>query len=178
MRHRKAATHLLGTVLLLACVAGPVYHQTYAQAQQEFFAPAGQAANALPTKMRAATAAERNAAIASIETQLKAFRDDDYEKAQKYQARELRENFETLDQFRRMMKQGYPQFANYKSAKFGEARASEDGRIVEIPITLTGKDGVTVKADYVLVKEDGEYRVASVFGGSPPATRLAPQDVV
>src|SRR4051794_25865073 len=69
--------------------------------------------------LRAAREDERKAAIAAIEGQLKAFKADDYAKAEKYQASDLRQNFQSTEHFRRMMREVYPQFANYKSATFG-----------------------------------------------------------
>lgn len=114
---------------------------------------------------RAAKEAERKAAIASIEAQLKAFKADDYGKAEKYQSSELRQNFRNPDDFRRMMRESYPEFANYKSAVFGEARCNETGELLEIPITLTGQNRVVVKATYMMIREDGGYRVLGVSGG-------------
>jgi len=116
-------------------------------------------------RLRAATEAERKAAIASIEAQLKAFRDDDYAKAEKYQHSSLRRNFDAPGQFRRMMREAYPQFANYKSATFGDAKCDEKGETLVIPVSVTGQDRLTVRAVYMLLKEDGEYRVAGVTGG-------------
>ena len=88
--------------------------------------------------------------------QLKAFKANDYERATKYQSEGLRGNFETPDDFRRMMQRSYPQFANYKSVVFGEARATKNGDAIRVPVTLTGVDRVVVKAVYVMVREKGE----------------------
>jgi len=127
-------------------------------------------------KLRAPTDAERKAAIASIEAQLKAFRDNDYVKATKYQSSGLRGNFDTPDDFRRMMRQSYPQFANYKSVSFGEALCSEKGDVLRINATITGQDAVTVRAVYIMVREEGEYRVTTVLGGV--RAKPLPKDIV
>lgn len=126
--------------------------------------------------LRAATEVERKGAIASIETQLKAFKANDYVKATKYQHSSLRDNFRTPEEFRKMMRESYPQFANYKSVTFGEARCDAKGEAMQIQATVTGQDGVVVRAIYVMVKEEGEYRVGSVLGGIP--SRVVPREVV
>lgn len=119
---------------------------------------------------RKATDAEYKAVTTAIEAQLKAFKADDYTLAMKYQSEGLKGNFESPDDFRRMMRRSYPQFANYKSITFGEARATKNGDAIRVPATLTGMDRVVIKAVYVMVREKGEYRVASVFGGTPKDT--------
>lgn len=126
--------------------------------------------------LRPATVAEKKAATAAIEAQLKAFRAGDYEKAARYQSEGLRRGIGSIEAFRGMMQRSYPQFASYKSVSFGEARAERSGAAVQVQVVLTGKDGKTVRAVYVMVREEGEYRVASVFGGLAPKTTA--RDVV
>lgn len=128
-----------------------------------------------PSRLRELTAAERKQVTGAIEAQLKAFRADDFKTAEKYQHSSLKENFPSTEAFRDMMRRGYPQVVNYKSVTFGEARTDEAGDQVQIRVTLTGRDGITVKMVYVMAKEDGEYRVLSVFGGQPPRTE--PRDL-
>src|SRR5262249_277065 len=60
--------------------------------------------------LRPATDAERQAAIASIDHQLRAFRTGDYERAIFYQSTLLRQNFTSAEGFRRMMERRYPEF--------------------------------------------------------------------
>jgi hypothetical protein len=120
--------------------------------------------------LRAATAGERAAAIRSIVAQLEAFKADRYELAARYQSRALKNNFRSTENFRDVIQRTYPQFAHYKSAKFGAARASQDGKLLEISILLTGQDGVQVKALYQMALEDGQYRVAGVNGGAKTAS--------
>lgn len=129
-------------------------------AQEERPEPGEQPAFRMPTD------AERKAATEAIEAQLKAFRDDDYETAEKYQSAGLRENFRSLDEFRQMMREQYPQFARYRSVRFGEARCDPTGDRMQLQAVITGQDGVTVRAIYTVVREDGEYRVAGVIGGA------------
>ena len=121
-------------------------------------------------KQRAATQAERKAAAASIRAQLEAFKNDDYKRAMIYQSKGLRQNFGTPEKFRTMMRRNYPQFAQYKSVQFGKTLAQGEGKNASLimPVSLTGADGIEVRATYVMVKEDGAYRVASVLGGESP----------
>lgn len=114
---------------------------------------------------RKPTEAERKGAIESIEGQLKAFKANDWKKAITFQSSELKDVFPTTADFEKAIKEGYPQFASYKSATFGEATCNKSGEQLVIQITLTGTDNVTVKGVYVMVKEEGQYRVGSVLGG-------------
>lgn len=120
-------------------------------------------------KPRKATAGERQGAIRSILAQLDAFRRDDYQTAAKYQSSSLRRNFGSTAAFQSVIEKSYPQFADYKSATFGDATAVVEGKTisVQVPIELIGQDGVKVEAMYVMVKESGIYRVSGVSGGFP-----------
>jgi ABC-type transporter MlaC component len=126
-------------------------------------------------KLRELTAVERKTVSGVIEAQLKAFRADDYKTAEKYQSSSLKENFDSTEEFRAMMRRGYPQVVNYKSVSFSEARCDEKAEQVQIRVSITGKDGVVVKLVYVMLKEEGQYKVISVFGGG--AVKSEPRDV-
>lgn len=115
--------------------------------------------------MGAASAAVRKAAAASVKSQLEAFAKDDYAKAATYQSAGLRQNFPSVAAFRQMMTTQYPEFAHYKAVTFGAAQADAKGLHVVLPVTLTGQDGVTLKAVYLLVKEGKVYKVEGVQGG-------------
>ncbi|MGI4789043.1 MAG: DUF4864 domain-containing protein [Janthinobacterium lividum] len=121
--------------------------------------------------VRPAKAAERLAAINSIQAQLKAFGRDDYKTAITYQSEGLKKNFSSPLAFRAMIIQTYPEFAHSKRAVFGPAQANTSGAHLAIPIALTGADGVTVHAVYLMVREGKVYRVEGVAGGTltPPS---------
>ena len=116
--------------------------------------------------LRQAKAAERQAAILSIQSQLRAFARDDYKTAITYQSAELKHNFPTTDSFRTMMVRGYPEFAHFKSVQFGPAKSDPSGIHVAIPVTVTGQDGIKVRAFYFLVRENKIYRIEGVQGGA------------
>jgi hypothetical protein len=111
-----------------------------------------------------ATHAQRQAVAAVIKAQLEAFKRNDWEKAATYQATNLRQMFGTTSRFRAVILGNYPQFANYSTVSFDRARALGDH--VEMTIRLTGKDGVKLRAIYMMVKEKSGYKVAGVQGGA------------
>lgn len=135
-------------------------------------------------KHRAATQVERQGVATAIRAQLEAFKKEDYKSAMIYQSKELRKNFGSLEEFRAMMRRNYPQFTRYKKVQFGKSLAVGEGKDIHfiVPVSLTGKDGIKVQATYMMVKEGGQYRVASVLGGSvlggsaPHAPRENPRD--
>ena len=124
-----------------------------------------------PAAVRPAKAAERTAAISAIQAQLKAFGRDDYKAAIVYQSSGLRRNFASPEQFQAMIKQVYPEFAHSKRAFFGPAQANLTGSHLVIPAAVTGTDGITVHAVYLMVREGKQYKVEGVAGGAitPPS---------
>lgn len=173
MKHQR----LLALLLALTCavcalaVLFPYRRQLLAPAFAQGKPPA---ASSTSDTMRPAKAAERQAVAAAITAQLKAFQKGDFQKAAQYQSVNLKRNFPSIAAFRQMMKAGYPEFTNYKSVQFGDARADTSGRHVLMPVTLTGKDGITLHALYVMVKEGKVYRVDGVAGGVRPPSPVAP----
>lgn len=122
------------------------------------------------TVYREPTTGERQLAMSSIEGQLQAFRSGDYVRAVDFQASALRGQLGSPQAFRRMMQRSYPQFARYRSISFLEARCNDSGERFQFRVMVTGEDDVTVGALYVLVREDGQYRISEVRGGQPQRT--------
>ncbi len=129
-------------------------------------ASAAFAQDPLPAKMHPAKAADRTAAIGSIQAQLKAFRRDDYKTAVTYQSAGLKNNFLSTEAFRAMMVRTYPEFAHSKSVTFGPAQSDATGTHLAILTAITGQDGVKVRAVYLMVREGKAYRVEGVAGGA------------
>ena len=119
-----------------------------------------------PSLVRPAKAAERTAAISAIQAQLKAFGRGDYKAAIVYQSSGLKKNFASPEQFQAMIKQAYPEFAHSKRAVFGPAQADLTGGHLVIPAAVTGTDGITVHAVYLMVREGKLYKVEGVAGGA------------
>ena len=132
-------------------------------------APTGFAQTPPAARLRPAKAAERTAAIGSIQAQLKAFNRDDYKTAVTFQSDGLKNTFPSTEAFRAMMQRSYPEFAHSKAVTFGPARCDAPGTHLFILATITGQDGVTVRAAYAMVREGKSYHVESVFGGGAPA---------
>ncbi len=123
---------------------------------------------------RPPTDKERKAALFSIKNQLEAFKRDDYTAATKYQSKGLRQNFPDVKTFQKMIKAGYPQFARYKSVTFGSDQIDKSGKFFQVPVSVTGADGVKAEALYMMIFEDGLWRVGGVSGGG--RIRIKPKD--
>jgi Domain of unknown function (DUF4864) len=115
-----------------------------------------------------AKAEDRRAAIQSIAAQLDAFRRDDYVRAVAYQSTRLQGRFDSTEAFRRMMRLTYPQFTDFQKVQYGPGRWDFMDERLTIPVAVTGRDGVTVTADYAMIREDGVFRVDGVAGGLAP----------
>lgn len=137
----------------------------------------GSAPGGVPSGWKAADAKEKAAAQKVISDQLAAFRKDDYQSAARWQSRGLRENFPSLEAFRSAITQNYPQFAHSKSVRYGRAVMTPDKAHLQIQTFVTGQDDVEVRALYVMVREEGAYRVESVLPvqeNAPDAAPVAP----
>ena len=130
------------------------------------------AQNGTPEGWKAAGAKEKQAAQKAISDQLAAFRKDDYQSAARWQSRGLRENFPNLEAFRSAITQGYPQFAHSKSVRYGESVMTPDGEHLQIQTFVMGQDNIEVPALYVMVREEGVYRVEAVL----PMQEAAPNN--
>jgi len=78
--------------------------------------------------------------------------------------------------FGQVMGESAMRLALDKSAKFGAARASHDGKLLDIPITLIGSDNVRVRALYHMALENNVFRVAGVEGGGGIPAPPQPKD--
>jgi hypothetical protein len=107
-----------------------------------------------------------------IRQQLDAFNRNDFSAAYRHAAPEIREQF-PLPQFRRMVTEGYPQIARSRAAEFGEPRFRGD--VVAVPVEVTGEDGVTTQALYLMRRVKDRWRVAGVEAGPPGASPPLPQ---
>jgi len=97
-----------------------------------------------------------------IQKQLKAFNADDYSGAYRYASRHIREKF-TLEEFKAMVRAGYPQIARSLRNSFGEITFKEDKSHASARVDVTGVDHVTVRAQYRMVMEDGSWKIDGVI---------------
>ena len=119
-------------------------------------------------RVRPATKAERASVVKTISTQLKAFNDNNWPEAVKYQSEGLKGNFPTPDAFGAMIVKVYPAFVHPKKVAFGKAFSA--GGHIQIEVDLTGQDDSMTRAVYSLAKEKGNYRIESVMGGAMTPT--------
>lgn len=170
-------SRLVSVVFVLVCfaVGGAVLRHF----QGPWLRPASAQATGDPSPgmgLRPAKPEVRRAALAAIQAQLTAFGKGDYSAAIKYQSVGLKQNFSSPEAFRRMMEGAYPEFAHYKSVKFGVVRSDGSGQHVFVPVDLVGQDGVSVRAAYLMLREGKAYRVEGVLGGGHRPVPIAPDD--
>lgn len=99
---------------------------------------------------------------AVIQNQMKAFNDDDYTAAYAFAAESIRERF-SKERFEAMVRAGYPQIAKSSRAVFGEIALSKDKQAAVATVRVTGKDHVTVVAQYQMLLENREWKIGGVM---------------
>jgi VCBS repeat-containing protein len=98
--------------------------------------------------------------ITVIESQLAAFRTNDFAKAYTFAASSIKDHF-SFEQFQDMVKRGYPAVAKSKSASFGVAL--DDGQQAVVDVSVKGPDDKTIRYQYMLILEDGKWRITGVM---------------
>lgn len=96
-----------------------------------------------------------------IQRQMKAFNEDDYRAAYAFASGSIRRRFST-ERFEKMVKSGYPQIAKSHLVSFGEITLTNDKQAAVAVVHVTGKDRVTVIAEYQMVLEEGEWKIGGV----------------
>ena len=114
----------------------------------------------------AASGPTRQAVLASVLGQLDAFRRGDADRAMFTEPRpaaklRLAAGLSGHDP------PDLPEFGHCRSARFGPVGADKTARFAEVVVTVHGPDGRAARGDYLMVLEDGRYRVAGVQGGGP-----------
>lgn len=105
------------------------------------------------------TAEVRRQLIGVVESQFTAFRDGDYARAYSFAATGLQQQF-SVAAFERMVKDGYPIIAYWRSVSFGEAE--DNGREAAVLISVQGRGGRTRFFRYQLIREVNEWRINGV----------------
>lgn len=106
----------------------------------------------------------RGALTNVIESQLTAFRDNDYARAYSFAAANIREQF-PLAEFETMVKQGYPIIAESQSATFGIA--FDNGRQALVVVSVHGRDRSVSRYNYMLLREKDGWKINGVFQAKP-----------
>ena len=112
-----------------------------------------------PSQPHRSSEAVKKAISAVIESQLAAFRAEDYAKAYTFAAEEIRGMF-SLAQFEAMVKGGYPIIAHSSSAEFGIAIDTGDEAVVTVKVQ--NADGKAVSYQYHMTRQKGVWRIGGV----------------
>lgn len=118
-----------------------------------------------PPGFRVTSGRTRRDVVAVIGDQLAAIRAGDADRAWSYQSRGLHRNFPSAQAFVAQISGSYPEFGRSKSATYGPVWADQAGTYAEVAVTVRGQNGRLAPAHYLLIREDGGYKVAGVMGG-------------
>jgi hypothetical protein len=116
------------------------------------------------TKLQPSKDDVKNELTGVIESQLAAFRTNDFAKAYTFAASGIQKQF-NREQFEQMVRRGYPVIAESKSAKFGITL--DDGGQAVVKVVIEGKAGKALRFAYFLVREDGKWRINGVVEKPP-----------
>ncbi len=94
-----------------------------------------------------------------IESQLSAFRRDDYRKAFNYADAAIHGQM-SVRTFERMVRTAYPDIARSRSATFGVI--FDNGEMAVVNLGITDQSGRTLHYQYVLIQEKGGWRISGV----------------
>jgi hypothetical protein len=133
------------------------------QAQQGSNGPIGP--NGPFGPMQKPTTQDREAAIASIQGQLNAFRKGDFATAMHYQSDGMRQNIRSSAVFQQMMQREYPDFLHFQSVTYQDSKTPDHGDHMFVRITLHMPDKSQVQAIYMMGREGSVYKVGGVQGG-------------
>lgn len=102
--------------------------------------------------------------IGVIQSQLVAFRNEDYSAAYGYAAADFKAQV-SLAAFERMVKASFPQIARSRSAEYGIIL--ENGETARVEVTIEGESGTRIHYQYTMHLEHGVWKIGSVNGGQP-----------
>jgi hypothetical protein len=168
MNGKSAAIRWLGVVLLGALLgialsfAGALLFRPHPRPQAIF---PDEGDRKPSTAARLSGESVRRDLIDVIQSQLAAFRKNDYPKAYHYAASGLRDEV-SLPAFERMVRHSYPEIAGSSGAQFGMIVDNGDEAVVEVVIiTDTGRPG---EYEYLLTRELTGWRINGVIRTRPP----------
>jgi len=127
-----------------------------------WFVPAPPAAD--PPKLKPSTEAVKKELTGVIESQLAAFRDDDYKTAYTFAASGIKEQF-PLSTFEQMVKTGYPVIAQSQSATFGVIL--DDGQQAVVNVTVKARSGKLARYQYLMIHEGKNWKITGVTEQAP-----------
>jgi hypothetical protein len=114
----------------------------------------------LGAMMALTAAAEPLDVQATIDRQLSAFLEDDFETAFTFASPTLRRYFQTPENFRAMVTQGYPMVWRPGSVEYLDHRS--EGGVVWQKVQITDQKGVTHLLEYRMIPMEGGWRISGV----------------
>lgn len=109
--------------------------------------------------LQPSTATVRRQVVGVVESQFHAFRDGDYARAYACAASGIQQQF-TVAAFERMVKDGFPVIAYWRTVSFGEV--ADNGREAVVQVAVQGRSGRTRGFRYLLIREAGAWRISGV----------------
>lgn len=104
-----------------------------------------------------------------IDSQLAAFRADDYAKAYTFAAADIQGKF-GLPEFEQMVKSGFPVIAHSASAEYGLAFDTGDEAVINVRVQNAEKE--SVQYQYILKKENGIWKINGVLPLKAPGVSV------
>jgi hypothetical protein len=104
-----------------------------------------------------------------IQSQLTAFRNDDYPQAYGFAATPLKAQV-PLPAFERMVRNGYPLIAHSRSAQFGVVL--DNGHLAVVNATISGASGRARHYQYILQRERTGWKISGVTEVHPSGTTI------
>ena len=102
--------------------------------------------------------------ILVIQSQLAAFRQEDYSMAYTFAAADFKAQI-SLAAFERMVKAAFPQIARSRAAEYGII--VENGDNAKVEVTIVGETGTRIHYQYILHRESGDWKIGGVNEGQP-----------
>ena len=104
-----------------------------------------------------------------VESQLAAFRTNDFKTAYTFAASGIKEQF-PLAAFEGMVKNGYPVIAQSQSATFGVTL--DDGEQAVVNVVIKGKSGKLGRFQYILIREGKQWKITGVTEQAPEGDQV------
>lgn len=98
----------------------------------------------------------------TVAGQMAALQDGDGPKAWGYQSRSLRQQFSSPAQLMQIIARQHPEFLHPRSVIYRTVFTDKSGQTAHAVILLEDENGNRTGEDYLLTKEDGEFKVSGV----------------
>ena len=106
----------------------------------------------------------------TIDSQIDAFRADDFATAFTFATPTLQRLFQTPENFQRMVTQGYPMVWRPSGVRYLDQR--QEGEAIWQMVEITDADGVAHFLDYKMEQTDEGWRIGAVIKVQPPGAAV------